>query len=89
MDLSALKAFAAVLGVLNLTEEQIQVWANEYKALHPDLAGQADAFKLWLHDRVTPEQLTALGQAALTDLVSLMQTGKGPISTDTDPAVFG
>lgn len=74
-----------LLAALGITEAAVQAWVDAYKAAHPDQAGLADAFWQWVASHVADTNVSAALHAAFTDLAGLVQTGKGPISAETDP----
>ncbi len=85
MNLDALALFQTFLTTLGLDAAAIEAWVEKFKADHPDGAGMADAFLAWLTPKITAAGTIQAANAAAHDLLALLQTGKGAISSPVEP----
>ena len=86
-DITQFKSWADLLAALGVNLTQIEEWGAAYAASHPDMAGAEAALLAQLQNVLNSGTLTALAQAAVADVLTLIATGSGPIG-GTSPTDF-
>ena len=88
MDLTLINTYVELLTGLGVDMTAILAKLDAWKAANPSIAPSINLVEGWLRDHIGNGVVDALAKNAAPELVSLIQSGHGPISQGADPVDF-